>query len=181
MRLKKVFHAISPGNCGARWKAFAGYGFNKAHSAAYGIVAYQTAYLKANYSKEFYASYMSSEMANTDKLAWIVDEMKKKGIPVLPPDVNHSHPNFTVEGDGVRYGLAAIKGVGVLAVESIVASREAEGPFKNIYQLASRVDIRLVNKGVLDSLIMAGACDTLEGNRRSMHEAVGDAFRAWQE
>jgi len=157
-------------------EAFAGYGFNKAHSAAYGLVAYQTAYLKANYPLEFYASYMSSEMANMDKLAWIVDEMKKKGIKVLPPDVNYSHPNFTVEGEGLRYGLAAIKGVGTLAVESIARAREENGPFENIYQIASRVDSRLVNKGVMEGLITAGACDTLEGNRRSMLEAVGDAL-----
>jgi len=157
-------------------EAFAGYGFNKAHSASYGLVAYQTAYLKANYPQEFYASYMSSEMANTDKLAWIVDEMKKKDCEVLPPDVNKSQPNFTVENGRVRYGLAAIKGVGSLAVESIASAREEHGEFENIYQLGTRVDVRLVNKGVLEGLVKAGACDNLEGNRRSMLEAVGDAL-----
>ena len=157
-------------------EAFAGYGFNKAHSAAYGLIAYQTAYLKANYPLEFYAAYMSSEMHNQDKIAWIVDEMRKKGISINPPDVNHSYPNFTVEGEGIRYGLAAIKGVGKQAVESIVRGREENGEYRDLYQLASRADIRLVNKGVSEALISAGACDSLEGNRHSMIEAMTDAL-----
>ncbi len=157
-------------------EAFAGYGFNKAHSTAYGLIAYQTAYLKANYPLEFHAAYMTNESGNQDKIAWIVDDLKSKKVQVLAPDVNESYPDFRVEGKGVRYGLAAIKGVGHLAVESIVAGRDEHGPFENFYQLAARSDLRLVNKGVFESLINAGACDTLEGNRHSMLESVADAL-----
>ncbi len=157
-------------------EAFAGYGFNKAHSAAYGLIAYRTAYLKANYPLEFYAAYMSSEMQNPDKIGWIVDEMKRKGIPVHPPDVNQSREKFTVEGDGIRYGLAAIKGVGIQAVKSIADEREQNGPHEDIFELAGRIDLRLVNKGALEALITAGACDSLKGSRRAAQEAVSDAL-----
>jgi len=157
-------------------EAFAGYGFNKAHSAAYGLIAYQTAYLKANYPLEFYAAYMSSEMHNQDKIAWIVDELKSKKIPVHPPEINKSYPDFKVEKKGIRYGLGAIKGVGRQAVMSIVEGREKHGDYENIYQLAARIDLRLVNKGVLEALISAGACDSLSGNRRSMLEMIAEAL-----
>ena len=157
-------------------EAFAGYGFNKAHSAVYGLVAYQTAYLKANYPLEFHAAYLSSEMHNQEKISLIIEELKGKKVEVLPPDVNNSHPSFRVEGNGIRYGLAAIKGVGIQAVESIANAREEGEPFTDIYDLASRVDLRLVNKGVLEALIKAGACDTLTGTRRAMLEAVADAL-----
>jgi len=157
-------------------EAFVGYGFNKAHSAAYGLIAYQTAYLKANYPAEFYAAYLSSEINDQDKISLIIEEMKQKGIPIHPPDINRSQPRFTVEGDRVRYGLAAVKGVGQLAVESIAKGREEEGRYEDIYQVASRADPHLVNKGVLEALINAGACEGLKGNRRSMIEVVGDAL-----
>jgi len=157
-------------------EAFAGYGFNKAHSAAYGLIAYQTAYLKANYPLEFYAAYMSSEMHNQEKIALIIDEMKRKGIAVLPPDVNHSFASFTVEGDSVRYGLAAIKGVGRSAVDSIANARLENGPYEDIYHLTCRNDSMLVNKGVLEGLIKAGACDGLSGNHHAMLEALSDAI-----
>ncbi|MFH1675636.1 MAG: DNA polymerase III subunit alpha, partial [bacterium] len=157
-------------------EAFAGYGFNKAHSAAYGFIAYQTAYLKANFPLEFYAAYLSSEMHNQDKIALIVDEMKRKKIKLLPPDVNSSHPVFTVEGEGIRYGLGAIKGVGIQAVESIVDGIKENGPYKDIFQLASTIDLKLVNKGVLEALVAAGACDKLTGTRHAMLEAIPAAI-----
>ena len=161
------------------WKemeAFAEYGFNKAHSAAYGLIAYQTAYLKANYPLEFYAAYMTSEMHNQDKIGLICDEMKKKKVSVYPPDINKSYPEFTVEGKGIRYGLAAIKGVGYQAVESIVKAREENGDFENIYQVAANADIRLVNKGVMEALVCAGALDILQGNRKTNLELIANAL-----
>ncbi len=157
-------------------EAFAGYGFNKAHSAAYGLIAYQTAYMKANYPLEFYAAYMTSEMHDQDKIARICDEMKQKEIPVYPPDINKSWPKFTIEGDGIRYGLASLKGVGYLAVESIVQGRDTNGSFENIYHVAKNADLRLVNKGVFEALITSGAFDGLQGNRRSNLEAIGNAL-----
>ncbi|HEX9744685.1 MAG TPA: DNA polymerase III subunit alpha, partial [bacterium] len=157
-------------------EAFAGYGFNKAHAAAYGIISYQTAYLKANYPVEFYAAYLTSEIHNTEKIAQIIDEMKRKKIPVYPPDVNASFPKFIVENDGVRYGLAAIKGVGTHAVESIVESRSENGKFEDLFQMTEKIDLRLVNKGVLEALIRSGACDTLNGSRAAMDACIQDAL-----
>jgi DNA polymerase III subunit alpha len=157
-------------------EAFAGYGFNRAHSAAYGVVAYQTAYLKANYPLEFFAAYFTSEMHNQEKIGWIIEEVKRRGIPVLHPDVNKSRARFTVEGDGIRFGLAAIKGVGSQAVDSIVEAREKQGPYKDLYQLVARIDLHLVNKTVLEGLISAGACDGLSGTRKAMMEAIPDAI-----
>ncbi|MCX6646057.1 MAG: DNA polymerase III subunit alpha [bacterium] len=161
------------------WKemeAFAEYGFNKAHSASYALVAYQTAYMKANFPLEFYSAYMTSEMHNQDKIGLICDEMKRKKIMVYPPDINKSFSDFTVEGKGIRYGLAALKGVGHQAVESIVKAREEKGKFENIFQVVSNADIRLLNKGVLESLICAGAFDGLQGNRKSNLEKIADAL-----
>ena len=157
-------------------EAFAGYGFNKAHSAAYGLIAYQTAYLKANYPREFYAAYLSSEMHNQEKIAVILEEMKRKGIPVYGPDVNHSRAWFSVENDGVRYGLAAIKGVGIQAAEAISAAREEYGPYQDIFQLVARVDPHWLNKGVLEALIGAGACDCFKASRKAMLLAIPDAL-----
>lgn len=157
-------------------EAFAGYGFNKAHSAAYGLIAYQTAYLKANYPLEFYTAYLTSEMHNQDKIAAIIDEIKRKKISVFPPDINKSRAEFIVEGNGIRYGLGAIKGVGIQAVQSIVSSREKSGAYTNLHDLASRIDLRLVNKSVLESLIAAGACDSLTGTRKSMLQSIPDVL-----
>ena len=157
-------------------EAFARYGFNKAHSAAYGLISYQTAWLKATYTREFYAAYMTSESHDPDKIGRIVDEMKRKGIPIAQPDINHSHSKFTVEGDGVRFGLAAIKGVGKLAVESMVNERNENGSFEDIFQLTSRIDLRLVNKGVLEALTTSGAFDNLRGTRKGIHAAIPDAL-----
>ena len=162
---------------------FAEYGFNKSHSAAYALIAYRTAYLKANYPVEYMAALLSSEIDNTDKIA----ECKRIGIKVLPPDVNESYSRFTVVGDSIRFGLAAVKNVGSGAVESIIAAREKHGKFSSIYDFACLVDLRLVNKKVFESLISCGAFDSL-GYRRAQLMAVveqalergGDAQRDWR-
>ncbi|MFH1407093.1 MAG: DNA polymerase III subunit alpha [Candidatus Omnitrophota bacterium] len=152
---------------------FAGYGFNKSHAAAYALISYRTAYLKANYPIEFMAALLSSERNNTDKIAQYIDEAERMGIKVLPPDINESYGNFTVVGDGIRFGLTAVKNVGGGAVDSIIQARQKLGKFKSIYEFSSRVDVRLVNRKVLESLIKCGAFDTF-GLRRSQLVAVLD-------
>ncbi len=144
---------------------FAGYGFNKSHSTCYSIVAYQTAYLKAHYPKEFMASNLTSEMGNTDRVVILIDECKRMGIDILPPDVNESHFHFVVTEKGIRFGLGAIKNVGKGAIECIIKGREHIGRFKTIYDFCQNVNLRLVNKKVIESLIQVGAMDSLEGNR----------------
>ncbi|HEY6233912.1 MAG TPA: DNA polymerase III subunit alpha [Candidatus Elarobacter sp.] len=155
---------------------FAGYGFNKSHAAAYGWIAYQTAYLKANYPLQYFAALMSSVRNNTDKLVEYIDEAKKMGIPVLPPDVNASLVEFAVVGEEIRFGLAAIKGVGENAVRSILDSRNAAGPFKDLFDLVDRVDVKAVNRKVYEALIKCGALDTLPGNRAQLLDALDSAL-----
>ncbi|RLA78626.1 MAG: DNA polymerase III subunit alpha, partial [Deltaproteobacteria bacterium] len=138
---------------------FAEYGFNKSHSAAYALVAYQTAYLKAHYPQEFMAALLTADMDNSDKVMRYITECREKGIEVLPPDVNHSSWEFTVEGDcppKIRYGLGAIKNVGRQAVEAILEAREG-GPFRDLFDFCRRVDSRRVNRRAVESLIKAGA------------------------
>ncbi|MFH1803408.1 MAG: DNA polymerase III subunit alpha [Pseudomonadota bacterium] len=153
---------------------FASYGFNKSHAAAYALVAYQTAYLKANYPVEFMAALMTLDMHNTDKLAIFKQEIDRLGIEILPPDVNHSGVAFTVENvDGVgkiRYALAAIRNVGDAAMASLVAERETNGKFRDLTDFASRIDSRALNKRSLENLVKAGALDCLHGNRKVMFE-----------
>lgn len=152
---------------------FAGYGFNKSHAAAYAMVAYQTAYCKANYPVEFMAATMSFDQNNTDKLASIKNDLRQMGIELRQPDINRSGVNFSVvkpdvEGAGslaIRYALAAIKNVGEKAMRSIIEERDSNGEFKNIFDLAERIDSRLVNKRQMENLIAAGAFDGLEPNR----------------
>ena len=151
---------------------FAGYGFNKSHAAAYALVAYQTAYMKANHPVEFMAASMTLDMGDTDKLYVFKDELKRLGVPLLAPDVNASEASFTVEGDGIRYALAAIKNVGEAAMDTLVAERRRGGPFKDIADLASRLDSHTLNKRQLENLIRAGALDTLNPNRRQVYEAI---------
>lgn len=156
---------------------FAGYGFNKSHSAAYGMVSYQTAYLKANYPVEFMAALLSLEVSNTDKITTFVNDCKQMGLNILPPDVNLSMEKFQPEkhegkSTAVRYGLAAIKGVGESMVELIVQEREANGAFKNIDDFARRVDSRAVNKRVLENLIKGGAFDFCEPNRALLFSRI---------
>ncbi|MDH4064057.1 MAG: DNA polymerase III subunit alpha, partial [Acidobacteriota bacterium] len=140
---------------------FAGYGFNKSHSTAYAFLAYQTAYLKANYPRHFAAALLTIEAANTDKLALYIAECRDRGIAVLPPDVNESQLHFTVVPDGVRFGLTAIKGLGEGAIHSILHTRSTQGRITSLHQLCETLDLRLVNKRVLEALVKSGACDAL--------------------
>jgi DNA polymerase-3 subunit alpha len=147
---------------------FASYGFNKSHSVAYSVLAYQTGYLKAHYPAEYMAATLSSEMDNTDKIVLLIDDCRKLGIAVLPPDVNESGVQFSVTKNGIRFGLSAIKNVGVSAVEQIVLTRAERGKFTDIFDFCSRVDLRLTNKRTIESLIQAGAFDSLHGNRAQL-------------
>lgn len=155
---------------------FADYGFNRSHSFAYALLAYRTAYLKAHFSAHFYAAVLSNEIANSEKVARYIGEMKHFGIELLPPDVNSSHEGFTPVKEAIRFGLAAIKGVGSAAVNLILQARAAGGAFRSIYDFAERVDQRAVNKRVLDSLIKAGAFDSLGAHRASHLAAVDRAI-----
>lgn len=158
---------------------FAGYGFNKSHAAAYALVAYQTAYLKANYPVEFIAASMNYDLNNTDKLSVFRQEAQRMGIEMLVPDVNHSQPLFSVEVTdksnntrAIRYGLAALKNVGEVAMEGLVAEREANGKFKDIFDFVGRLDNRILNRRALENLIKAGALDSLSSNRQQLLESV---------
>jgi DNA polymerase-3 subunit alpha len=150
---------------------FGGYGFNKSHSAAYALIAYRTAYLKAHYPVEFLAALLTSEMHSTDGVVKFMAECRSHGIAVRPPDVNRSGATFEVHDGHIRYGLVAVKNVGEGAVESIVNEREAAGPFASLMDFCARIDLRKVNKRVVESLIKCGAFDTL-GHRRSQMMAV---------
>ena len=155
---------------------FAGYGFNKSHSAAYAYLAYVTAYLKAHYSVEFMSALLTSEAGNMDKIVKYINECREMGIRVLPPDVNQSDLNFTPAGDSIRFGLGAVKNVGHGAVEAIVAAREDGGPFTSIYDFCERVNLANVNRRVVESLIKAGALDSTGGNRAQLSEALDRAL-----
>jgi DNA polymerase III subunit alpha len=158
---------------------FADYGFNKSHAAAYALVAYQTAYMKANYPVEFMAASMTFDMANTDKLAEFRSEAQRLGLKVEPPSINRSGINFDVAGDTIHYALAALKGVGRQAVEAIIEAR-GDKPFRDLTDFASRVNPRAINKRVLESLAAAGAFDALEPNRARVHAAVDTILAAAQ-
>ncbi len=149
---------------------FAGYGFNKSHAAAYAVVAYQTAYLKSHYPVEFLSSMCTNDMGDTGKLAILINEAKAMGIKVLPPDINESQVDFAPAQDGtvIRYGLAAIKGVGEAAVEAMLQARNDDGSFSSLPDLCNRVDLRSVNRKVLEALIKAGACDVFHQSRASL-------------
>jgi DNA polymerase-3 subunit alpha len=148
---------------------FAGYGFNKSHSTAYAYLAYQTAYLKANYPWHFAAALLTIEAQNTDKLALYLGECRERGIPVLPPDINESQLRFVVEPQkGVRFGLTAIKNVGEGAIESLLQVRAAQGRIRSLHSLCEDLDLRLVNKRVFESLIKAGAFDSLSDSDSSL-------------
>jgi len=145
---------------------FAGYGFNKSHSAAYALVAYQTAWLKAHYQPEFMAAVMSADMDNTDKVVILIEECKQMKLEVCPPTINVSKYKFTVNDAGhIVYGLGALKGVGEAAIEEMLIEREANGPFSGLYDLCKRVDLRKFNRRVLEALIRAGAFDEFDNNR----------------
>jgi DNA polymerase-3 subunit alpha len=155
---------------------FSGYGFNRSHSAAYALISYQTAYLKANYPVEFMCAILNSEMNNTDKLVEYVKECEKMGIAILPPDINESDKEFqVVDPTHIRYGLLAVKNVGSTAIDSIVENRDAQ-PYQSLDDLCERVDLRLVNKKVLESLIKAGAMQGFGVFRSQLMAAVGSAL-----
>jgi DNA polymerase III subunit alpha len=158
---------------------FAGYGFNKSHAAAYALVAYQTAYLKAHYPAAFIAATMSADMNNTDNVRTFFDDCAPNQIDVLPPDINQSVFQFKpLNAKQILYGLGAVKGTGLAAIELIVASRLQDGPFKDIFDFCARLDLRKVNRRVIESLIRAGAFDTLEPNRAAILAAVSTAISA---
>lgn len=158
---------------------FAGYGFNKSHAAAYALVSYQTAYMKANFREEFLAASMTLDAGNTDKLAMFAAEARKSGIRVLPPCVNTSGVEFLAEPPrkgaeqgAIRYALAALKNIGASAVETIVESRNAQGPYKSLADFAARINTKAVNKRALETLAAAGAFDTFEPSRALVHANV---------
>src|SRR5215217_764111 len=172
---------------------FAGYGFNKSHSAAYGVISYQTAYLKAHYPVEFMAALLSNEINNTEKISVFVGECKRMGISILPPDVNKSGLKFVPEtvadivdtgavindpGNGIRYGLAAIKHVGETAMEAVIREREQRGDFISLEDFCSRLDSRVANRKMLESLIKAGAFDFLSRDRAELFGCIDDAVNA---
>jgi DNA polymerase-3 subunit alpha len=158
---------------------FAGYGFNKSHSAAYALVSYQTLWLKTHYPAEFMAAVMTADMDNTDKIVTLVDECLRLGLKVDPPDVNFGQYRFTVNMDGhVVYGLGAVKGVGEGPVEAIIAARQSGGPFKDLFDFCNRVDVKRLNKRVMEKLIYAGALDKLGPHRAALLASVEEAMKA---
>ena len=157
---------------------FGQYGFNKSHSARYAQVAYQTAYLKAHYPVEFMAALLTYEMGDSDKLAEYMDECRRMGIEVAPPDVNESGAHFTVLGEKIRFGLAAVKGVGERAVEAIIAAREPLGRFTTLFEFCDHVDAQLVNKSVVDSLVKCGAFDSTGAHRSQLAAVLERALSA---
>lgn len=158
---------------------FAGYGFNKSHSAAYALVSYQTLWLKTHYPAYFMAAVMSADMDNTDKIVTLVDECQNMGITILPPDLNTGQYKFTVNQDNqIVYGIGAIKGVGEGPIEAIIEARENQGKFKDLFDFCSKVDTKKLNKRVLEKLVLAGAFDNLGPHRAAIMASLGDALEA---
>jgi len=156
---------------------FAGYGFNKSHSAAYALVTFQTAYLKCHSPQEFMAAVLSCEMGNADKVVKYITECRHMGIEILPPDVNESNKDFTVVAGGIRFGLAAIKNVGGGAVDSILEAREKKGRFKTLSDFCNKIDLRKTNKRVIEGLIKCGAFDAMKINRASLMNVMEQAMQ----
>lgn len=158
---------------------FAGYGFNKSHSAAYALVSYQTLWLKAHYPAEFMAAVMTADMDNTDKIVGLVDECHRMKLKLLPPDVNKGLYRFNVDDNGaIVYGIGAVKGVGEGPIENIIEAREKGGHFKDLFDFCARIDTKKVNKRVLEKLIKSGAMDRLGPNRAAMMASLDDAIKA---
>lgn len=155
---------------------FSNYGFNKSHSAAYALISFRTAYLKAHFPVEFMAALLTSERDNTDKVAQYIEECNHMGIDILPPDVNESFANFTVVKDSIRFGLVAVKNVGAGAIDSIVVARKDHGHFNSIYDFTEHVDLRLVNRKVVESLIKCGAMDSFKLKRSQMMAMLDHAL-----
>lgn len=165
---KEIFEAIDK---------FANYGFNKSHAVAYSYVAYQTAYLKAHFTPEFLAANLTNEFGNSNKVTAFLEDCRKLKIDVLPPDVNNPSVHFDVENSIIRFGMSAIKNVGIQAVEEIIKSKKKLGRnFKSIFDFCANVDNRIVNKRSLEGLVFAGAFDSIENNRARLFSAVGDAL-----
>ena len=156
---------------------FASYGFNRSHSAAYAVLAYQIGYLKAHYPSEFMAANLSSEINNKDRVIILSNEVRSMGLEILPPDINYSEVYFAPNDKSIRYGLNAIKNVGEKAAENIVSSRKREGGFKTLFQFVVALDLKCVSRKVLECLIAAGATDSLEGNRAQKFGAVDIAIQ----
>jgi DNA polymerase-3 subunit alpha len=157
---------------------FAGYGFNRSHSAAYALISYRTAYLKANFPTEFMCALLTSEKDNTDKIVEYVKESQAMGIQILPPDINASKLEFSFEGDKIiRFGLIAVKNIGAAAIESILEKRK-NGPFLSIFDFCKRVDLRTVNHKVIESLIRCGAMDSFGYRRSQLMSALSQALEA---
>ena len=161
-------------------EVFSGYGFNKSHSACYAELAYKNAFFKANYPAIYMSASLTTDRNNTDRLTVLLDECRQMEIPVLPPDVNESTLNFTPTEEGIRFGMAAIKNVGEGAAQSIVEARVAGGAFKDMFEFCERIDLKAVNRRVIESLIAAGALDGLEGHRAQQFEALELALKSAQ-
>ncbi len=159
---------------------FAGYGFNKSHSAAYAYLAFVTAYLKAHYKVDFLAALLTSETGNTAKVVKYINECREMGIKILPPDVNYSDWSFTPDGEAIRFGLGAVKNLGASAVEAIAKARQETGQFRSLHQFCEKVDPGALNKRMIESLIRAGAMDSLEGTRSQKVAALDGAMEAGQ-
>ena len=157
---------------------FAGYGFNKSHSAAYAYLAYVTAYLKAHYPLEFMSALLTSVTANADNVVKYINECREMGIQVLAPDVNSSGRDFTPDGEGVRIGLRAIRNVGDSAADSIIEARRTSGPFKSLYDFCERVDLTSVNRRIVENLIKSGAMSSLGGNRAQLTALIENAMES---
>ena len=160
----------------ATMEKFAGYGFNRSHSAAYALLAYQCAYFKAKNPAEFMAATLSSEMNDSARIVTLIEEVRRLGIELRPPDLNRSEWKFTIEGGAIRFGMGAVRNVGQGAVDAIVEARRSGGPFTHLYDLARRLDPRALNRRVLESLVAAGAGDDLADNRAALFEALGPAL-----
>jgi DNA polymerase III subunit alpha len=159
---------------------FAEYGFNKSHSAAYALIAYQTAFLKARYPIEFMAALLTSEVQNAEKIVKYIAECREMGIPILPPDINESYRNFAVIGNQIRFGLAAVKNVGDAAIDAIITEREEKGKFQSLFDFCRRVDLRKVNRRVVESLIKCGAFDFSNAHRSQMLTVLDDILERSQ-
>ncbi|MEH8116146.1 DNA polymerase III subunit alpha [Aeromonas allosaccharophila] len=158
---------------------FAGYGFNKSHSAAYALVSYQTLWLKTHFPAEFMAAVMTADMDNTDKIVTLVDECQRMGLTVIPPDVNTGRYRFSVNEDGhIVYGIGAVKGVGEGPIDAILSARDKDGPFRDLFDFCNRVDIKKLNKRVMEKLILSGAMDRLGPHRAALMATLEEAMRA---
>lgn len=156
---------------------FAGYGFNKSHSAAYALITFQTAYLKGHHPAEFMTALLSCEMGNSDKVVKYITECRKMGIQILPPDVNESNKDFTVVSEGIRFGLGAIKNVGGGAIDSVLAARHEEGRFTSLFDFCRKIDLRKTNKRVIEGLIKSGAFDSTKAKRAALMEHLDQAIQ----